>query len=74
MYVHVLVSVIARINSIIIIIIIIYVGSVHARSLTLYGFCIAPDTIAYAKVSGSDSIAWRTQLHLTTSQNGVFEK
>ena len=29
------------------------------------GFCIAPDTIAYAKVSGADSIAWRTQLHLT---------
>ena len=29
------------------------------------GFCIAPDTIAYAKVSGAESIAWRTQLHLT---------
>ena len=29
------------------------------------GFCIALDTIAYAKVSGADSIAWRTQLHLT---------
>ena len=26
---------------------------------------VAPDTIAYAKVSGADSIAWRTQLHLT---------
>ena len=25
----------------------------------------SPDTIAYAKVSGADSIAWRTQLHLT---------
>ena len=25
------------------------------------GFCIAPDTIAYAKVPGADSIAWRTQ-------------
>ena len=54
------------------------VGSVRARSLTrahsvhvqsctcpLDGFCIAPDTIAYAKVSGAVSIAWRTQLHLT---------
>ena len=30
------------------------------------GFCIAPDTIAYAKVSGADSIADRTQLHLTS--------
>ena len=29
------------------------------------GFCIAPDTIAYAGESGADSIAWRTQLHLT---------
>ena len=28
-------------------------------------FCIAPDTIAYAKVSGADIIALRTQLHLT---------
>ena len=52
-----------------------YVGSVHARSLTrahtctvMYMsavFCITPDTIAYAKVSGADNIAWRTQLHLT---------
>ena len=24
------------------------------------GLCIAPDPIAYAKVSGADSIAWRT--------------
>ena len=32
---------------------------------SLDGFCIAPDTIAYAKLSGADSIAWRTQLHLT---------
>ena len=47
----------------------------HARlraHITMYShvcppddFCIAPDTIAYAKVSGADSIAWRTQLHLT---------
>ena len=58
----------------------IHVGSVHARSLTRAhslqcvqsctcpppdGFCKAPDTIAYAKVSGADSIAWRTKLHLT---------
>ena len=48
----------------------IYVGSVDARSLTrahTYAgrFCIAPDTIAYAKVSRADSIAWHTQLHLT---------
>ena len=28
-------------------------------------FWTAPDTIAYAKVSGEDSIAWRTQMHLT---------
>ena len=46
-----------------------YVGSVHARSLTRAHqwtvICIAPDTIAHAKVSGEDSIAWRTQLHLT---------
>ena len=29
-------------------------------------FCIATDTIAYyAKVSGADSIAWWTRLHLT---------
>ena len=33
--------------------------------------CIAPDTIAYAKVSGADRIAWRTQLHLTTAPSKV---
>ena len=40
---------------------------IHVQSCTCPpdGFCIAPDTIAYAKVSGADSIAWRTQLHLT---------
>ena len=40
-----------------------YVGSGHARSLTRAHTCT--DTIAYAKVSGVDNIAWRTQLHLT---------
>ena len=40
---------------------------IHVQSFTYLpdGFCIAPDTISYAKVSGADSIAWRTQLHLT---------
>ena len=40
---------------------------IHVQSCTCQpdGFCIAPDTIAYAKVSGADSIAWRTQLHQT---------
>ena len=27
------------------------------------GFCITPDKIACAKVSGADNIAWRTKLH-----------
>ena len=56
-----------------------YVGSVHdAGSLTRAhnvqsctcppgAFCVAPDTIACAKVSGADSIAWWTQLPLTPS-------
>ena len=41
--------------------------TVHVQSCTCQpdGFCTAPDTIAYAKVSGVDSIAWPTQLHLT---------
>ena len=50
----------------------------HARSLTrahtytvMYmsagRFLHSPDTTAYAKVSGADSIAWRTRLHLTPS-------
>ena len=40
---------------------------IHVQSYTCPtdGFCLALDTIAYAKVSGTDSIAWRTQLHLT---------
>ena len=58
------------------------VTSVHACSLNTRahtctcppdGFCIAPDTIAYAKVSGADSVARRTQLHLTPATcRGVF--
>ena len=35
---------------------------VHVRRTV---FAITPDTIAYAKVSGADNIAWQTQLHLT---------
>ena len=40
---------------------------IHVQPCTCQpdGFCIAPHTIAYAKVSGADCIAWRTQLHLT---------
>ena len=37
------------------------------------GFCIAPDTIAYAKVSGAERIAWRTQLHLTPVSDVIHE-
>ena len=37
------------------------------------GSCIAPDTIAYAKVSGADSIAWRTQMHLTPALQQQIE-
>ena len=39
----------------------------HIQSCTCPpdSFCITPDMIAYAKVSGADSIEWRTQLHLT---------
>ena len=56
-----------------------YVGSVHARShintvmyMSTGHFCIAPDTIAYAKVSRADSIAWRTQLHLISASGSVL--
>ena len=53
-----------------------YVGSVHVRSLTRAHkrtcppdvFCIARTRLQYAKVSGADSIACRTQLHLTPAE------
>ena len=58
---------------------------VHYCTCPPDGFCIARDTIAYAKVTGADSIALRTQLHLTPTlaaermrcfdalSNGVYE-
>ena len=48
-------------------------GSVHIRSLTCPpdDFCIAQDTIAHTKVSGADSIAWRTQLHMTPAYDSL---
>ena len=50
-----------------------YVGQVHARmhvqSCTCpIRFLHSLDTRAFAKVSGADSIAWRTQLHPTLAQ------
>ena len=45
---------------------------VQSRTCPPDGFCIATDTIAYAKVSGADSIAWRTQLHPTPARRDIY--
>ena len=38
----------------------------HVQSYMSTGRILhSPDMIAYAKVCGADSIAWRTQLHVT---------